>query len=57
MIGCATLSLSDASNFLPQIPMVTEIAPIPIALLLDFQDNYQLRQKLNLTGGHFINSI
>jgi hypothetical protein len=36
LIGCATLSLSDASNFLPQIPVVTEIAPSPIALLLDF---------------------
>ena len=36
VIGCATLSLSDASNFLPQIPVVSEIAPTPIALILDF---------------------
>ena len=36
LIGCSTLSLSDASNFIPQIPVVSEIAPTPIALLLDF---------------------
>lgn len=36
LIGCATLSLSDASNFLPQIPVVNEISPTRIALLLDF---------------------
>ena len=36
LIGCATLNISDASNFLPQTPVVSEIAPTPIALLLDF---------------------
>ena len=42
MIGCATLSLSDASNFLPQVPVKSEIAPTPIALLIDFQDSEHL---------------